>query len=153
MRAILTAKQGARVGLVFLNWSCIGLAYQRVSLASGLERIHPCDSPHTLCRRVLGPNGFTQQYPLAFSGPSLGIQSCSTAMRHGGRRSQKTRGRTLSSDENTRQVYKRNTCTLWCRTDDSSSRSIRMFPLFSTGDAFYWWNWMPTRHADLPRRV
>src|SRR5262245_53386560 len=153
MRAILTAKRGARVGLVFLHWSCLGLACQRVRLASGLERIHLCDSPHTLCRRGLGPNSFTRQYPPAFSGPSLGIQSCSTAMRHGGRRSQKTRGGTLSLDENIRQAYKRNTCTLWCRTDGSSSRSICMFPLSSTRDAFYWWNWMLTRRADLPRRV
>ena len=153
MRAILTAKRGARVGLVFLNWSCIGLACPRVSLASGLERTHLCDSQHRLCRRVLGPNSFTRQYCPAFSGPSLGIQSCSTAMRHSGRRSQKTRGGTLSLDENIRQAYKRNTCTLWCRTDNSSSRGIRMFPFSSTGDAFYWWHWMLTRRADLPRRV
>ena len=72
MRAILTAKRGARVGLVLLNWSCIGLACQRVSLASGLRGIYLCDSPHTLCRRVLGPNGFARQYPPAFSGPSFG---------------------------------------------------------------------------------
>src|SRR5262249_52011380 len=121
-RVILAAKRGARVGLVFLSQSCIGLACQRVSLAYALERMHLCDSPHTLCRRVLGPNNFARQYPPACSGHSLGIQPCFTAMRHGGKKSQQTCGGTRARDENIRQVYKRNTCTLWCRTDGSSSR-------------------------------
>ena len=66
--------------------------------------------------------------------------------------SENARRNSLAGREHPTSVQ-RNTCTLWCRTDDSSSRSIRMFPLSSTGDAFYWWNWMLTRRADLPRRV